>query len=87
MVKHVHFIANRYICFHLACLITFKHSIFGSRFDRSAQMLPCTLLVPALRSPMFLFVFRQRCVWHTDSWGAKQQVLRLEISNKSLATR
>jgi len=49
--KHVHFIANPYIRFHLACLITFEYLIFGSRLDRRVQMLRCTLLVPALRSP------------------------------------
>jgi hypothetical protein len=63
VAKHVHFTANTYIRFHLACLITFEHLIFGSRYDGSAQMLLCALLVPALRSPMLLFVFRQRCVW------------------------
>jgi hypothetical protein len=119
--KRVHFIANLYIRFHLACLITFEHLtlilltwrkwwapnnaskeqmgfnsgfkglICGSRFNRRVQMLLCTLLVPAFRSPgcfsFFFFVFCQRCVWHTDSWGAKQQVLRLKISNKSFGTR
>jgi hypothetical protein len=34
----------------------------------------------------FLFIFRQHCVWHTDSCGAKQQVLGLEICSKSFGT-
>jgi len=59
--KHVHFIANLYIRFHLACLITFEHLICGSRFNRRVQMLLCTLLVPAFRSPgcfsCFFFCF------------------------------
>jgi hypothetical protein len=74
VVKHVHFIANPCIRVHLACLITFEHLIFGSRFDHSAQMLPCTLLVPALRSPdrfSFSFLLSASAVFRIPTPGAQ----------------
>lgn len=71
---HVHFIANPYIRYHLAYLITFEHLIFGSRFGRSVQMLRCTLLVPALRSPgcfSCFFLFSASAVFGIPTPGAQ----------------